>query len=109
MNLRAAVSWGVAIVVQLVNGTLEIPEEILQRCGLEDGDEVLLDTMPQRTIVIRPVPELVKAPSVLSLEQCAAAVLDNAVSPDDYQAGRDFVQRVLGRDPDSIDHQRPTP
>lgn len=93
-------------VVRITGGAIPIPDDIMARLQLEEGDLVIVDAQLGRRLLIMPVPELVRPPSVFPPEQKAAFLLDTAVTEDDYRAAGSFVRDRMGLDPDTIPHSR---
>lgn len=88
------------------NGAIPLTADVLRRLQLQDGDQVILDPQIGRRLIITPVPELIRAPSVFSADQHAAWLLNCATSEADYAAACDVVRARLQQEPDDIPHTR---
>lgn len=89
--------------IRIKDGSVEIPNELRERYGIEDGS-LLVAEAGALGILLRPasLPE----PEVFTIERQAEFLLNNAVSETDYQGAIEEVRR-LGLDPETILHNRP--
>ena len=84
-------------------GTVVIPARIRRSYRLEEGSLVIAEARPEG-VLLRPVVTL--PVEIYSAERKAEFLLNNAITPDDYDSVLKEV-RGMGLDPETIPHRKP--
>jgi bifunctional DNA-binding transcriptional regulator/antitoxin component of YhaV-PrlF toxin-antitoxin module len=86
--------------VPIENGSIEIPNELRERYGFEDGSLLVMEADAEG-IVLRPTdwPE----PEIYTPERIAEFLLNGAVNESEYRAAIEKVKR-MGIDPSPVPH-----
>ena len=95
--------------VTVKKGAVQLPDELRNRFGIEDGT-VLLAEASQDGILLRPLDtEVVDGfeIEIYTPERKAEFLLNNVFTADEYASAREEVER-MGLDPDAIPHRKPT-
>ena len=84
-------------------GTIVIPASVRKSYRFEEGSLVIAEARPEG-VLLRPVVAL--PVEIYSAERKAEFLLNNTVTPDDYDSVLKEV-RGMGLDPDTIPHRKP--
>ena len=85
-------------------GTVVIPSYLRKEYGMEEGTLLIAEPRPEG-ILLRPAVAL--SLEIYSPERKVEFLLNNAVTPEDYDWAVDEVKK-LGLDPGKIPHERPS-